>query len=509
MKLPLVALCGRPNVGKSTLFNRLTRSREALVHDLPGMTRDRSYGLVEILDAEAKVTEIFECVDTGGLDFEGSDVITQGITRMADQALDEAQVICFLVDGHDGCTSADEEIALRLQRTGKPILLVINKVDGMKGGAPDGAFYRFGFDAILPISASHGEGVPKLLTAIQKRLPFHRRPNEIDIAPPDDELRIAIIGRPNVGKSSLTNRILGYERSLVSELAGTTRDTVDTVFKRGSQTYRLIDTAGIRRKGKTFEGAEKLSIVKARQAMARADVSLLLIDAVEGSTHQEAVVAGYAQDAGAAIILVINKWDLVEKDGFTTLAMEDKLRRQLGFLHHAPLIFISSLTGQRVSSLFPMIDSVAKAHRQRISTAELNRFLRASVSAMNPPTKNSGQLTKLYFMTQVGVRPPSFVIKANASGILHFSYIRFLENRLREQFGFQGTPIRIAVKKKQSSDVEEEDVAKVRKVISPKLGIKPSKKSLADHRRKSSLGSRGKGKLSSRGTTRSSRKKKS
>jgi GTP-binding protein len=508
MKLPLVVLCGRPNVGKSTLFNRLTRSREALVHDLPGMTRDRTYGRVEILDVEGKVDELFECVDTGGLDFEGSDLITQGITRMADQALEEAQVICFIVDGHDGCTSADEEIAGRLQRTGKPVLLVINKVDGMKGGSPDAAFYRFGFKTILSVSASHGEGIQTLLSAIQKQLPFHRRPDEVTTVPLENELRIAIIGRPNVGKSSLTNRILGYERSLVSEKAGTTRDTVDTIFQRGSQTYRLIDTAGIRRKGKTFEGAEKLSIVKARQAMARADVSLLLIDPLEGSTHQEAVVAGYAQEAGAAVILVVNKWDLIEKDGFTTIAMEEQLRRQLGFLHHAPLIFISSLTGKRVSALFPLIDSVAQSHRQRISTADLNRFLRSSVAAMNPPTKNSGQITKLYFMTQVGVRPPSFVIKANATGVLHFSYVRFLENRLREQFGFHGTPLRIAVKKKGTREDEAEEVAKVRQVISPKLGIKPSKKTLSHKRKKPRVGSLEKRSPSYRGSLRPRRKKK-
>lgn len=483
MKLPLVALCGRPNVGKSTLFNRLTKSREALVHDLPGMTRDRSYGHVHLLDEHGEAIEIFQCIDTGGLDFEGSDVITQGITRMADQALEEAEVICFLVDGHDGCTMADEEIALRLQRIGKPVILIINKIDGMKGGVPDGAFYRFGFDTTVTLSASHGDGVPHLLQCIQLALPFHRNPKEVVIAQPEDELRFAIIGRPNVGKSSLANRLLGYERSLVSEVAGTTRDTVDSVFTRGKQTYRLIDTAGIRRKGKTFEGAEKLSIVKARQAMARADVSLLLIDATEGATHQEAVVAGYAQDAGAAVILVVNKWDLVTKDGFTTLSHEDNYRKQLGFLHHAPMIFISAMTGQRVSNLFTLIDQVALAHRKRIGTGELNRFLRQSVQAMSPPSQSSGQLTKLYFMTQVGVRPPSFVIKANANGKLHFSYLRFLENRLRKEFGFEGTPLRLAVKKKQPGDELEVEVAKVRKVISAKLGIKPSKRQLAEHRR--------------------------
>ncbi len=475
MKLPLVALCGRPNVGKSTLFNRLTRSRAALVHDLPGMTRDRSYGRVTCLDEEGQALEVFELVDTGGLDFEGDDVITQGITRMAEAALQEAHIAVLLVDGHDGLTAGDEEIAARLRRMGKPTLLVINKLDGMKGGAPDGGFYGLGFDAVLAISAAHGAGVPELLEALRARLPFHRTPEEAAAHDPSEELRFALIGRPNVGKSSLTNRLLGYERSLVSEVAGTTRDTVDTVFHVKDTVFRLIDTAGIRKKGKTFEGAEKLSILKAKQAMARADVSLLLLDAVEGATHQDAVIAGYAQEAGAAVILVVNKWDLVEKDTHTIYGAEEDLRRNLGFLHHAPMIFLSALTGQRVSKLFGMIEQLAAAHAQRVSTGELNRFLRESVAAMSPHAVD-GKLPKLYFMTQVGVRPPSFVIKANTDRGLHFSYVRYLENRLREQFGFQGVPLRLSIQKKQKDEEGPSETAKVRKILDVGEGLKPGRK---------------------------------
>ena len=482
MKLPLVALCGRPNVGKSTLFNRLTRTKAALVHDLPGMTRDRSYGRVTVPGEEEDEEgnpiggEVFELVDTGGLDFEGQDVITSGITRMAESALGEAHVVILLVDGQGGLTGGDEEIARRLRRQNKPLILAVNKMDGVKGGEPDSAFFELGFDEVIGLSAAHGRGIGSLMDAVRARLPFHRTPEEAETHAPEDELRFALIGRPNVGKSSLTNRLLGYERSLVSEVAGTTRDTVDTVFHKEDRVFRLIDTAGIRRKGKTTEGAEKLSILKAKQAMARADVSLMLIDAVEGVTHQDAVVAGYAQDAGAAVILVVNKWDLVPKDTYTTLAFEEKIRHDLGFLNHAPMMFISALTGQRVSKIFDLITSVAESHARRIGTGELNRFLRESVAAMSPHAVDSNKVPKLYFMTQVGVRPPSFVIKANTDRGLHFSYMRYLENRLREQFGFQGTPIRLAVQKKQAGDEEPTEVARVRQVLDPGVGLKPSKR---------------------------------
>jgi len=476
MKLPLVALCGRPNVGKSTLFNRLTRSRAALVHDLPGMTRDRSYGRVTCLSELGDPEEVFELVDTGGLDFEGDDVITQGITRIAEGAMREAQVLILMVDARDGWNPGDAEIAARIRLQGKGAVLVVNKIDGVKGGAPDGAFYGLGFDQVHVISASHGDGVPELLASVQALLPFHRTPEEAEIHDPAEELRFAMIGRPNVGKSSLANRLLGYERSLVSDVAGTTRDTVDTVFHVGGRIYRLIDTAGIRRKGKTHEGAEKLSILKAKQAMARADVSLLLIDAVEGVTHQDAVIAGYAQEAGAAVILVVNKWDLVEKDTFTAIAFEEKLRDDLGFLQNSPMIFISALTGQRVTKVFALIHEVAEAHAKRISTGRLNQFLRDSVARMSPPAVD-GKLPKLYFMTQVGTRPPSFVIKTNTDRELHFSYQRFLENQLRETFGFTGTPIRFAFRKHEKTDGQDGGVAKVRRILDPGEGLKPSRAS--------------------------------
>ena len=478
MKLPLVAICGRPNVGKSTLFNRLTRSRTALVHDLPGMTRDRSYGQVTCLSEEGEAEEVFELVDTGGLDYEGDDVITQGITRMSQSAMAEAHVVLLMVDAHDGWNPVDAEIAARIRQGGKPTILVINKIDGVKGGSPDGDFYGLGFDEIYIISSAHGSYVPELLMAIRAHLPFHVTPEEAEAHDPEAELRLAVIGRPNVGKSSIANKLLGYERSLVSEVAGTTRDAVDTVFTVDDRLYRLIDTAGIRRKGKTHEGAEILSILKAKQAMARADVSLLLVDAVEGVTHQDAVIAGYAQEAGAAVILVVNKWDLVEKDTFTSLAFEEKIRHELGFLNHAPMIFVSALTGQRVSKLFPLIVEVAEAHSRRIPTGKLNQFMRDAVEAMSPHS-NEGKLPKLYFITQVGVRPPSFVIKANTDRGLHFSYMRYLENRMREVFGFTGTPIRLSIQKKGADeDGPRKESAKVRRILDVGEGLKPGRRRL-------------------------------
>lgn len=474
MKLPLVALCGRPNVGKSTLFNRLTRTRAALVHDLPGMTRDKSYGLVTCLSNEGDPEELFELVDTGGLDFDGNDVITKGITRLAETAIKEAHVLVLIVDARDGWNPVDAEIASTMRLQGKPAILVVNKIDGVKGGAPDSSFYKLGFDKIHIISASHGSGVPALLASIRAHLPFHISPDQAKIHNLSEELRFAIIGRPNVGKSSLANRLLGYERSLVSEVAGTTRDTVDTIFNVNNVLYRIIDTAGIRRKGKTYEGAEKLSILKAKQAMARADVSLLLIDAVEGITHQDAVIAGYAQEAGAAVILLVNKWDLVDKDTFTAINFEEKLRHDLGFLQHSPMIFISALTGQRVTNVLNLINNVAKAHAKRVNTAQLNQFLRDSVKRMSPPAVD-GKLPKLYFMTQVGTRPPSFVIKTNMDRDVHFSYQRFLENRLREEFGFIGTPIRFAFRNHDSKREQDNGVAKVRRILDPGEGLKPSR----------------------------------
>jgi GTP-binding protein len=352
---------------------------------------------------------------------------------------------------------------------------VVNKSDGMKGGAPDGAFYELGFAEMHVVSSAHGDGVADLLAAVRGLLPFHRAPGEADEHDKSQELRFAIIGRPNVGKSSLTNCLLGYERSLVSEIAGTTRDAVDTVFRRGERVYHLIDTAGLRRTGKTTEGAEILSIMKAKQAMARADVSLLLIDALEGATHQDAVIAGYAQEAGAAVIIVVNKWDTVEKDGYTAIQLEERVRHGLGFLHHAPMIFVSALTGQRVSKLFGMIDTVAAAHSLRIPTGELNRFLGESVSTMSPPAVK-GRLPKLLFMAQVGTRPPSFVIKSNTDGTIHFSYLRFLENRLREEYGFSGTPIRISVQKARKGNEPAQAGAKVRKMLDVGEGLKPSRR---------------------------------
>jgi GTP-binding protein len=353
----------------------------------------------------------------------------------------------------------------------------------MKGGAPDAAFYSFGFEPMVVISSAHGRGTSELLDEVLARLPFHLTPEEAAVPEADTELRFAFIGRPNVGKSSLANRLLGYERSLVSEVAGTTRDTVDTVFHYNGRDFRLIDTAGIRRKGKTNEGAEILSILKAKQAMARADVSLMVLDAVEGVTHQDAVIAGYAQEAGAAVILVLNKWDLVEKDTFTSLDVEEKIRFDLGFLQHAPMVFVSALTGQRVPKLFEFIEEVAECHAKRIPTGELNRFLREAVGTFSPAA-TEGKVPKLFFMTQVGVRPPTFVIKSNTDRGLHFSYMRYLENRLREKFGFKGTPLRLSVQKKGKGE-EGGESAPVRRILDVGEGLKPGRAKKSPRRSRS------------------------
>lgn len=436
--LPLVAIVGRPNVGKSTLFNRLTGTRKAIVGDEPGITRDRIYSEGEWNNVR------FNMVDTGGIVPDDDAVIPANIFKQAATAIEEAQVLVWVVDVRVGVTPLDEELAWRLRETGKKILVAANKADALKVEDEASEFYQFGFDDVIPVSAEHGNGIGDLLDAMVSGF----APMEESEGNEEEqrEIRLAIIGRPNVGKSSLLNKLLGEERVIVSPIAGTTRDSIDTLLTVDGQKFRLIDTAGIRRKGKTYEMAEKLSVVMARKSLERADVAILLIDAVEGVVALDANIAGYAQEAGCGIILAINKWDAVqEKETNTALEFERKVRDQMKFLSWAPVITISALFGQRLQKILPLVKKVRDARNNRVSTSQLNEFFRR----LKDQPQGSSKL-HIKYMTQTGIRPPSFVLFT--SGVrrgLHFSYLRYLENRLREEFDFFGTPIRFVERYKK------------------------------------------------------------
>lgn len=421
---------GRPNVGKSTLFNRLTRTRKAIVGNEAGITRDR---LTQDATWDGRT---FEVVDTGGIIPESRDLIPEKVFEQARIAIEESDLILFVVDVRSGPTPLDESLNPLLRASGKPYLLVVNKVDVPRVEPEVLSFYRLGVGRLFPVSAEHNEGIADLVAGILEYVP-----EGVEEAQPP-EIRIAIVGRPNVGKSSLLNRLVGHQRVIVSEQPGTTRDSVDTVLKSRGQTFRLIDTAGIRRKGRTGEMAEKLSVVMARKSLERADVVFLVIDSVEGATKLDATIGGYAQEAGASIIIVANKWDLVEKDTFTAVERESEFRRHMRFLEYAPMIFISALTGQRVPRLLELAEAAFEARHFRISTGELNRFLREETGSMlNSPDDSRRSLLK--YATQSSVAPPTFILFTRGRHRLHFSKIRFLSNRLRQRYGFFSTPIRI------------------------------------------------------------------
>jgi len=435
--LPVVAIIGRPNVGKSTLFNRLIGSRRAIVGDLPGITRDRIYG-------EAEWNECaFSVVDTGGIVPDDDAEIPSNILKQARAAIEEAGLLLFVVDARAGISPLDEELALMLRALGKPVFIVANKSDTERVADHAGEFHRFGYDQVFPVSAEHGAGVGELLDAITELLP-----KTAALQRAQRDIAVAIIGRPNVGKSSLINRLLGEERVIVSPIAGTTRDAVDSVLEvkteaGGNRRLRLVDTAGIRRKGKTEEMAEKMSVVMARKHIERADVVLLVIDAVEGVVALDATIAGYAHDAGRSIIIVVNKWDAVEKDTYTSKQFEEGLRDQMKFLDYAPVIFISALSGQRVVRLPEIIARADAARNLRVPTGQLNQFFRDHLEQPRAATSNRSQLKVLY-LTQASIRPPTFVVFTSGRKTkLHFSYERYLMNRLRETFDFFATPIRI------------------------------------------------------------------
>jgi len=447
MPAPLVAIIGRPNVGKSTLFNRLTGSRKAIVGDEPGITRDRIFGEVEWQGGT------FRVVDTGGIVPDDEAVIPANIFRQASRAIAESRAIVWVVDARAGITPLDEELAGLLRNTGKSVFIAANKAESRKVEDEAGEFYRFGFD-LVPISAEHGSGIGDLLDRVVEAI----ETSEIEETVEAEPIKLAIIGRPNVGKSSLLNKILGEERVIVSPIAGTTRDAIDTELTSEGDKYLLIDTAGIRRKGKTSEMAEKLSVIMARKSLERADVAVLVIDAVEGVTGLDANIAGYAVDSGCSIIIAVNKWDAVDEKGTATASeFEAELRRQMKFLDWAPVVTISAMTGQRVTRVLPLVKKAFEARIRRMPTAQLNRFFEAAVlqpkGGTAPATAKGGvSRLKVQFIAQAGIRPPLFILfTSGGKPGLHFSYLRYIENRLREAFDFFATPIRLVERHKKKN----------------------------------------------------------
>ncbi len=433
----LVAIVGRPNVGKSTLFNRLTSARSAIVEKIPGITRDRLYGLVEWRDRQ------FTIIDTGGITFERENLLGGQVLRQAKLAIEEAEVILLVLDAREGPTSLDEEIAVYLRRSGKAIIPVVNKVDDLDDHNHVYSFYSLGLGDLHPISSAHGRGIGDLLDRIYTVLP-----EEADPVYPSDAVKVAVMGRPNVGKSSLVNTILGEDRLIVSEQPGTTREAVDTRFRFKNRNYILIDTAGVRRKSQIRGKIEYYSILRSLEAVDRSDLALLLLEGPGGITEQDVKLAGYIDRAGKGLLLVINKWDLVTGKDEARSELTEEIRQKMSFAGYAPLMFISALTGRRVEKIFPLINRIWDEQRRRVPTPWLNQLI-ADAVVMNPPPTVKGQRLKIYYATQPGVCPPAFVLFVNEPALMHFSYLRYLENRLRESFEFFGTPIRIIVRKRK------------------------------------------------------------
>ena len=440
MSKPIVAVVGRPNVGKSTLFNKLCGQRLAIVEDTPGITRDRIFANCEWNGHE------FLLVDTGGIEPKATEGILAHMREQAQIAIDTADCIIMVVDVRDGLTAADEDVAHMLRRSHKPIILAVNKCDKV-GEAPMELyeFYNLGFDEVMPISSVHGHGTGDLLDAVCAHLDFSETVVE------EDRIPVAIIGRPNVGKSSLTNRILGENRMIVANEAGTTRDAIDTPVDNAYGKFIFTDTAGLRKRSNITDGLERYMVVRALAAVERSRVALILVDATVGFTEQDSKVAGYAHDQGKACIIVVNKWDLVEKDDKTMDRMREDIRRDLSYMTYAPIVFISAMTGQRVSRLFELINYVREQASMRITTGMLNSVLADAQTRVQPPT-DKGRRLKIYYMTQVGIRPPHFVVFCNDKKLFHFSYRRYLENQIRSVFGLEGTPIIMTVRQKGEED---------------------------------------------------------
>lgn len=430
MAKPVIAIVGRPNVGKSTIFNRIVGERISIVEDIPGVTRDRIYSSAEWLNHD------FNIIDTGGIDI-GDEPFLEQIRQQAEIAIDEADVIIFLTNGREGVTSADEEVAKILYKAKKPVVLAVNKIDNPEMRSQIFDFYSLGFGDPFPISGSHGLGLGDLLDEAARHFP-NRQTKEYD----EDVICFSLIGRPNVGKSSLVNAILGEERVIVSDISGTTRDAIDSSLTYTGQRYVIIDTAGMRKKGKVYETTEKYSVLRALRAIERSNVVLVVINAEEGIIEQDKKIAGYAHEAGRAIVIVVNKWDAVEKDEKTMKEFEQKIRDHFLFLSYAPIVFLSAKTKKRIHTLMPLINTANENHSRRVDTSILNDVIMDAV-AMNPTPTDNGRRLKIYYTTQVSVKPPTFVVFVNEPELLHFSYERFLENRIRDAFGFEGTPIKI------------------------------------------------------------------
>ena len=435
---PVVAVVGRPNVGKSTLFNKITGKRISIVEDTPGITRDRIYADAEWCGRE------FTLVDTGGIEPAGTDEILVQMRNQAELAIDMADVIVFMVNVNDGMTASDKDVAAMLRKCGRPVLLVCNKVD--RPGEPPMEMYEFynlGIGDPIAISSIHGMGVGDLLDEIVALLPEEDAEEE-----EEDVIKVAIVGKPNAGKSSLVNKILGENRVIVSNVAGTTRDAIDSTYEKDGQKYVLIDTAGMRKRGKINENVERYSVVRALSAVDRADVCLIMVDATEGITEQDTKIAGYVHEAGKASIIVVNKWDIVEKETNTMKNFKNRVKEQFNFMMYAPSMFISAKTGQRVDDLFAQIKSVLAENTKRISTGVLNDVINEAIAMVQPPS-DKGKRLKIYYATQASTKPPTFILFVNNAELAHYSYIRYLENQLRAKFGFEGTPVRFIIREKK------------------------------------------------------------
>ena len=442
MSKPIVAIVGRPNVGKSTLFNQIGKKRVSIVDDMPGVTRDRIY-----MDANW-LEHNFTLIDTGGIEiYSNGNKIVDEIRAQADIAMDEADVIIFVVDGRAGLTAADEDIAKILRGSKKPVVVAVNKIDSVQLEVDAYEFYNLGLGDPIGISASNALNLGDLLDEVIKNFPT----NDSEVVD-DDEIKIAVIGRPNVGKSSLVNKLLGEERVIVSDIAGTTRDAIDTHFFKDGTKFTLIDTAGMRRKSKVEDAVEYYSVMRSLRAIDRADIVLMLIDAPEGITEQDKKIAGYAHDSGKGCVIIVNKWDIFpNKHDKSTNRFTDDLRAEIGFLQYAPVLYLSALTGQRVDRVTELVKFVVEQQTMRIQTSVLNELIRDAVAVNPPPTKKGKQL-KILFMTQADICPPRFVIFVNEPELMHFSYLRFIENKLRDTYGFEGTPLKFVIRKRNEEE---------------------------------------------------------